>query len=106
MCGRSNAATSAAMPVNDTPRRPIVYRLSAITRAPSKLEQPRRIVDQDLLLQLGLRRKQGNEVDQIAVIGHRLHIGMRPVGPPDHAIGRGLDDAARERYRVMERWSA
>src|SRR3954454_6198173 len=106
ICGSNNAATSAAIPANDTPRRPIVYRLSAIARAPSKLEQPRRIVDQYLLLQFGLRRKQRNQVDQIAVVGHHLDIGVRPVGPPDHAIGRGLDNTPRERHRVMERRSA
>src|SRR6185312_9641558 len=82
ICGSNNAAASAAIPANDAPCRLIVYRLSAIARAPSKLEQPRRIVDQYLLLQFGLRRKQRNQVDQIAVVGHHLHVGVRPVGPP------------------------
>src|SRR5262249_30366500 len=41
----------------------------------SEFEQPRRIGDQDLLLQLALRREQRNEVDEVAVIGITLTFG-------------------------------
>jgi hypothetical protein len=27
--------------------------------------------------------------------------GMRPVGAPDHAVGKALDDGARERHHVV-----
>ncbi len=30
-----------------------------------------------------------------------LHIGVRPVGAPQHAVGEALDDAARERDHVV-----
>src|SRR5690348_4738968 len=90
----------------EKPRLRRIYRVSAIASASSKLEQPRRIIDQDFLLQFGLRCKQRNQVDEVAVIGHHLHIGMRPIGSPYHAVRRSLDDAARERHRVVERWPA
>src|SRR4029079_2621553 len=50
----------------------------------SEFEQPCGIIDQCLLLKRRLRRKQRNEVDEVAVIRHHLDVGMRPVGSPDH----------------------
>src|SRR4051812_37140698 len=66
--------------------------------------QPGWILHQDLALQDRLGRHAGEEIDQVAVVRHVLaHVGMRPVGAPQDAPGRGLDERARERQRVVER---
>src|SRR5579883_2979619 len=75
---------------------------SAAAARSVELEQPRGIAHQDLLLQLRLRRKQRHQVDQVAVIRHHLDVGMRPIGAPDHPIGRRLDDLARVGHRVRK----
>src|SRR5262249_50204551 len=38
--------------------------------------------------------------DQLAVIGHRIMVGMRPIGTPNDALGRMLGERTRERHRV------
>jgi hypothetical protein len=56
--------------------------------------KPHRIIDQQFVLQLRCHRDMRDEVDQQAVVGHVIpEIGMRPVGAPQHAIGKALDDA-------------
>ena len=55
----SNAATSAIIPAIDAPRLLTLNPFSpAICHATSEFEQPRRVVDQYLVLQFGLRREQ------------------------------------------------
>src|SRR5205085_2131060 len=59
-----------------------------------EVEQPRRIADEQLVLQCRLGREQRNEIDEISVVRHHLDVGMRPVGAPDHPLRRRLDDFA------------
>jgi hypothetical protein len=58
--------------------------------------------------EFGLQRRRHSEpwygVDQHAVIGHmRLHVGMRPVSAPQHAIGKLLHEPTAERDDVIIR---
>src|SRR5690242_9577096 len=71
----------------------------------TELEQARRVADQNLLLKIALRREQRHEIDEVAVIGHHLDVRMRPIGSPDHAITRGLDDLARKGHGVDKGWT-
>src|SRR3954467_15569518 len=69
----------------------------------SESVQPRRIVDQDFPLQLGLGRHLREEVDQVPIVRHVFaDIGMRPVGAPEDAIRRGFNQPAREGHGVGE----
>src|SRR5262245_10409910 len=66
--------------------------------------QARRIFHQDPALELRLGRHAGEEIHEVAVVRHVLaYVGMRPVGAPENAPGRGLDERTGERQRVVER---
>ena len=54
----------------------------------SKAEQLRRIVDQHKLARARVGSDFSDQIDQIAVIGYGVVIGVRPVGAPDHALWR------------------
>ena len=41
------------------------------------------------------------QVEQVAVVGHVAHVGVRPVGAPQHAVGRGGDERPGERHDVV-----
>ena len=50
------------------------------------------------------RGELGDLVDQHAVVGHlSLEVRMRPVGAPQHPVGRDRDERLRERDRVGKR---
>src|SRR5207253_3592837 len=55
-----------------------------------------RVVDQHRLPLLLRRRNLGEKIDEIAVVGHFLEIGMRPVGAPDRAVAKIGDQLSRE----------
>src|SRR5262249_25176012 len=64
--------------------------------------KPHRIVDEQRTLQRRGRRDLGNHVEQDAVVRRfRRHVGMRPVGAPQHAVREALDDRAGERHHVV-----
>src|SRR5690242_21210132 len=71
----------------------------------TELEQARRVADQNLLLQLALRREQRHEIDEVAVIGHHLDVRMWPIRSPDHAIISRLDDLARKGHGIDKGWT-
>src|SRR5690606_18008440 len=48
--------------------------------------EPAGVRHQQLLLQFGFGREQRDEIDEISVVRHDLHVRMRPVRAPDHAI--------------------
>src|SRR5438105_4565373 len=62
-----------------------------------------RVVDQHRLPLLLRRRNLGEKIDEIAVVGHFLEIGMRPVGAPDRAVAEIGDQLAREWHRILPR---
>src|ERR1700733_15813484 len=66
----------------------------------SKSKQLGRIIDQHQLARAFIRRDLGDQVDQVAVIGHGVVVRVRPVGAPDHALGRMRGEIARESYRI------
>src|SRR5438067_7445293 len=70
----------------------------------SETVQPRRVVDEDLALQLRLRHHLREEIHEVAVVRHVLaDVGMRPVGAPEDALGRSVDELPREWNGVRER---
>jgi hypothetical protein len=68
-----------------------------------KLEQSLGICHQQLLLHRRIGSVERDQIHQNSIIRHDLHIGMRPIGPPQHPIGRVVDQALCERHRVVER---
>src|SRR3984957_3569531 len=64
-----------------------------------KSEQFCRIIDQHALPGPRVGRYLGNEIGELAVVGHLalLVVRMRPVGAPDDALGRVRGESARER---------
>ena len=45
-----------------------------------------------------------HEVQEIGVVRHRIEVvGMRPIGAPQQAFGRPLDESVHERKHVIER---
>src|SRR5215472_14319197 len=60
------------------------------------------VVDQQRLLGRRGGRDPRDKVDQRPVVGGLfLHVGMRPVGPPDDAVGELLDQALGEGHHVV-----
>src|ERR1700686_4590360 len=64
-----------------------------------KSKQLGRIIDQHELARARVGRDLGDEIDQLAVVGHGagLVVRVRPVGTPDDALGRVGGERARER---------
>src|SRR3954463_7138600 len=59
--------------------------------------QARRVVHQQLALELGRRGDVRDEVHQEPIIGHVvLEVRVWPIGSPQYAVGERLDDLARE----------
>src|SRR6516162_4065728 len=68
--------------------------------------KPHRVVDQKLLLQRPSGRNDWNAVDQDTVVGRLfLHVGMRPIGTPQHPVGEPLDQCPGERSDVIIGWA-
>src|SRR5688572_10571719 len=63
----------------------------------------RRVVDEYLLAGRVVLDHLGEQVHQLAVVGHPLHVGVREVGALQDPVGRRLDQRLRERYCVEER---
>src|SRR3954469_13534478 len=81
------------------PTEPAPLTSATLSLSRKAIEAPR-IVDQQPLA-LGLaRRHVGDEVHEIAVVGHFGEIGMRPVAAPEHAGAELGDEFARERGGV------
>src|ERR1700722_15347127 len=70
-----------------------------------KAEQLGRIIDQHELARAGVGRDLGDEIGELAVVGHlaRLVVRMRPVGAPDDALRRVGGERARERQGLFVR---
>src|ERR1700722_17972961 len=70
-----------------------------------KSEQFCRIIDQHELAGARVGRDLGDEIGELAVVGHlaRLVVRMRPVGAPDDALGRVSGERARERQGFFVR---
>src|SRR5262249_62283543 len=68
-----------------------------------EIKKQGRVCYEQLVLQLRLRRKQRDEVYEIAVVRHDFDIRMRPVGAPKHTIGSGFDHLACEGDGIMKR---
>src|SRR5271163_3015468 len=66
----------------------------------SKAKELCRIVDQHELARSRIGRDLGDEVDQFAIIGHRIVVRVRPVGAPDHALRRMRGKVARKSYCI------
>ena len=49
--------------------------------------EPRRIVDQDPRAGRFVGGERGEQVDQVAIVGNLPHVGVRPVGAPEHSVG-------------------
>src|SRR2546426_9899234 len=69
----------------------------------SETEQLRRVVDQHAVPRVLVDGNRGDQIDQVAVIGHAMVVGVRPVGAPYHTLGRMLGEIARQSDRVAER---
>src|SRR5438874_6951415 len=62
----------------------------------------RRVIDQQPVLKRSGGRHFRDEIDQRAIVRHmRLHVGMRPIGPPQDPVGEGFDDPPGKRYDVL-----
>ena len=46
--------------------------------------------------------EEGDQIHQLAIIGHDGHVGMGPVGPPEHAVGDRLHQLGGEGHGVVE----
>src|SRR3984885_7362837 len=70
-----------------------------------KSKQFCRIIDQHALPGPRVGRYLGNEIGELAVVGHlaRLVVGVRPVGAPDDALGRMGGERARKRQGFLVR---
>src|SRR5205807_6369458 len=68
-------------------------------------EQSGGIVDEKLLPDRGIRRIERDQIDDLALVRHDLDVGMRPVGAPQHAVRRVVDQALGKWHRVMK-WLA
>ena len=64
-----------------------------------------RIVDQHELTGARVGRDLGDEIGELAVVGHlaRLVVGVRPVGAPDDVLGRVGRERGRERQGFFVR---
>src|SRR5215831_2974245 len=64
--------------------------------------KPHWIVDQEALLRRRSGGDLGNVIDQGAVVRRLFfHIGVRPIGAPDDAIGKMLGQRAAERRHIV-----
>src|SRR5262249_20213211 len=61
-------------------------------------EKLRRVVDQHALARALVHGDVGNDIDQAAVVGHARNVGVRPVGPPQDALGGLRGEDARQRH--------
>src|SRR2546430_15601700 len=62
----------------------------------------RRVIDEQPVLKRSGGRHLRDEIDQRAIVRHmRLHVGMRPIGPPQDPVGKGFDDPPGKRYDVL-----
>src|ERR1700686_4443177 len=69
----------------------------------AKFVEPRGIIVKNFLLNFRLGSKERNEVDQVAVIRHDLHIRMWPVRAPQHPISGRFDQFSGKRHSILER---
>ena len=68
--------------------------------------QPPGVAHQQLPARRLVGGEGGDEVEQIAVVGHVRDVRVRPVGTPQHAVGSGLDQRPGERHHVVIRRTA
>src|SRR3954466_2381222 len=66
-------------------------------------KQAGRIVDENAFPDLWIRSDDGQDIEEIAFVGcaaRNERISMRPIGAPEHAIGRYFDNGLGEGYHV------
>ena len=68
--------------------------------------QPAGVAHQQLPARRLVGGEGGDEVEQIAVVGHMRDVRVRPVGAPQHALRSGVDERPGERHHVVIRRTA
>src|ERR1700738_1637422 len=76
-------------------------RNSAGQESTSSPIKPHRVVHQERLLFGGTRGDLGDVVHQRSIVRRLFHIGVGPIGAPDHAFREALNERAPKRHDVV-----